>query len=154
MGMIYDVTTDAVAVTTAQDLLEHLAPSDATVLVHALKINQSSDTDSEQIEATISRVTGAPSSGSGGSTATPRPRVPGASAAGSTVETNNTTQISGGTSVFVGEQPSFNILNGEHLFFDPPIEISPSTRLVVALPNAPDDELTITTSLVFEEVGG
>ena len=111
MGLVYDAAIEAVSVSAAQDLWEVLAPSDAALLIHSISVDQSSDTDSEMLRLTSSRVTGAPTSGSGGGTITPTPVVPGAAAAGSTVERNNTTQISGGTSVKCSDR-SFNILNG------------------------------------------
>lgn len=152
MGLVYYANIEAVAVSAAQDLFELLAPSDAAVLIHALTVEQSSDTDSEQLRLTCSRVTGAPTSGSGGSTITPTPSCSGAPAAGSAVERNNTTQLTGGTSVKVMDR-AFNVLNGIEIVFDPPVEIAPATRFVVAL-TAPADAVTLSSCLTFEEIGG
>ncbi len=152
MGLVYDSPIEAIAVTAASDLWELLAPSDAAVKIHGFTVEQSSDTDSEQLRLTAKRVTGAPTSGSGGGTITPTPRVPGASAAGSTVERNNTTQITGGTQVALPDR-SFNVLNGIEVIYDPPIEIAPSTRFVVGI-SLPGDSLTVSANLIHEEVGG
>lgn len=153
MGLVYDSPIEAITVTAAQDLWEILAPSDAALLIHGFTVEQSVSETSEQLRLTIARVTGAPTSGSGGGTITPAPRVPGAGAAGATVERNNTTQITGGTSVSLRDR-GFNILNGIEVVYDPPIEIAPSTRFVVGLPVAPSGSLTFSGNLMHEEIGG
>lgn len=154
-GRIYYCPIEAVAVSAAQDLFEIVAASTASIRLRGVYIAQSSDTDSEQLRITISRVTGAPTSGSGGGTITPTPVRPGDTAFGGTVERNNTTQISGGTAVkFVDD--SFNVLSG-YTFAPPEIEMpvaAPSTRIVVALPAAPVDSLTVSGYAVIEEIGG
>jgi hypothetical protein len=98
MGRIYSISFEEVAVTAAQDLFEILVPADAVMRLHSIVISQSSDAgnaQSEQLPFTIKRVTGAPTSGSGGSTPTPRPHSQGDAAAGITAEANNTTRLSG-----------------------------------------------------------
>ncbi len=153
-GRIYYAPIEAVSVSAAQDLWEILAHSAVAVRLRGVYIAQSSDTDSEQLGITISRVTGAPTSGSGGGSITPTPARPGDTAAASTVERNNTTQISGGTSAKLVND-SFNVLSG-YTFAPPEIEMpvaAPSTRLVVAI-TAPADAITINGYAVFEEIGG
>lgn len=152
MGLVYDSCIEAVSVSAAQDLFELLAPSDAAVLVHSLTVEQSNVDTGEQLRITCSRVTGAPTSGSGGGTITPTPRVSGGPAAGSTVERNNTTQLSGGTAVKVADR-GFNTLAGLEIVFDPPIELAPSTRFLVAIP-APDTAIAVSATLTHEEIGG
>lgn len=150
--MLYDSNIEAVSVSAAQDLYELLSPSDAVCLIHGVVVEQSVSEISEQLRLTCARVTGAPTSGSGGGTITPTPREPGSAAAGATVERNNTTQISGGTSVKCADR-GFNILNGIEIIFDPPVQVSPGTRFVVAI-NAPGAALTMNCVLTHEEVGG
>jgi hypothetical protein len=153
MGMMYWVHTGQQSVgTAAQDLLEGLAPSDAALRLHAVRIDQGSDTDSEQITATLSTVTGAPTSGSGGGTAVAAPTVPGSPAAGGTYERNNTTQLTGGTAVAFPPW-SFNVLNGMYETLDPPVEVAPSTRFVLALATVAD-ALSLQAAILVEEVGG
>ena len=153
MGLVYDCPIEAISVSAVQDLWEWLTPSDAAGLLHSIVIEQNTSETSEQLRLTVARVTGAPTSGSGGGTITPAPRIPGAPAAGSTVERNNTTQITLGTSVKIADR-GFNILNGIEIVFDPPVEVAPSTRIVVALPTAPGAALTVSGLLTVEEVGG
>jgi hypothetical protein len=154
MGNIYTATFSAVAVTAAQDLFEILAPATLSIILHSVVITQVSDTDSEQIRFAIKRVTGSPTSGSGGSTVTPRPIVLGATFGG-TVEANNTTRISGGTNVTLYEE-SQNILNGWYYLPTPEMryEFGGATYCIVGLEAAPVDSLTISGTATFETIGG
>ena len=153
MGRMYTAIFDAVAVTAAQDLFEIVAPSDAVVRLHRIIINQSSDTDSEQLRFAIKR--GATTSGSGGSSVTPNPASAGDSAFGGTVEANNTTRASAGTIVTLHVEAQ-NVLNGWdwHPTPEERIDISPSIRLIVGLEAAPVDSLTMHGTMYFEEIGG
>lgn len=156
--MIYTASFDEVAVSAVQDLFEILAPSDACLVIHQINLSQSSDAgdaESEQLHVTIRRVTGAPTSGSGGSTATPAAREGGQAASGSTVEINNTTQLTGGTNTVLWAE-SFNVMAGFNYLPVPEdrLVISPSTRLLVELETAPGDAVTMSGNVVFDEVGG
>ncbi len=157
-GQVYSAPFDEVAVTAVQDLYELLLPSDVVVVLHRLLVTQSSDAgdaEDEQLHVTIRRVTGSPTSGSGGSTVTPVAHQAGSAAAGSTVEINNTTQLSGGTNTVIHAE-SFNIRAGldYHPVPEDRISFSPSTRLLVELETAPADSVTMSGVLVFEEIGG
>ena len=153
-GRIFYAPIEAVSVSAAQDLWEILAASTAAIRLRGVYIAQSSDTDSEQLRVTISRTTGAPTSGSGGGTITPTPVRPGDTAFGGTVERNNTTQISGGTSVKLVDD-AFNVLSG-YTFAPPEPEMpvaAPSTRFVIAV-TAPADAVSLSGYAVIEEIGG
>lgn len=154
MGRMYTASFEAVAVTAIQDLFEINAPSDAAVILHSFEIGQDSDagdTEAEMLRCTISRAPTA--SGSGGSTPTARPHNEGDAAFGGTVEANNTTQATG---TVVLKPIPFNVQAG--CVYQPTPEerivISPGDRLVVELPAAPADSLTMSGSIVFEEIGG
>jgi hypothetical protein len=84
-------------------------------------------------------------SGSGGSSATPRSLAghTGARSAGATVETNNTTIAADGSPVTLVTD-SWNVAGGWRYL--------PEQRLVVRL-SAPADEVTLNGTLVFEEIG-
>lgn len=158
MGRLYSVSFEGVAVTAAQDLFELLAPSDAIMVVHAIEVSQSSDAgdaESEQLRFSLTRVTGSPTSGSGGSSATPRPLEGGDAAAGITAEVNNTTVISGGSSVDLAHW-SRNVMEGLSVFFTPETRpvFSPSTYCVLSLDAAPGDSLTMQGTIIVEEIGG
>lgn len=158
MGRIYTGSVSAVAVTAVQDIFELLTPSDMVAAIHRLKIWQTSDVGDaaeEILDVLVNRVTGAPTSGLGGTTPTPRPHDQGDAASTCTLEANNTTQISGGTAVTL-DVLAFNIRVGLDHIWTPEerIIISPATRLVVDLNTAPADSITLSASLTFEEIGG
>lgn len=94
-------------------------------------------------------------SGSGGTTATPRP-VNGTadSAAGATAETNNTTIANTGTGIPLFSH-AFNIRAGLEHYFPPecrPGANQGDTTIVVRLMAAPTDSLTMSGTLFFEEM--
>ena len=158
MSRIYTISFAEVAVTAAQDMFEILVPADAVMRLHSIVITQSSDaknSESEQLPFSIKRVTGAPTSGSGGSTPTPRPISQGDAAAGITAEANNTTRLTGGTSVDLWRE-DINVMSGWYYIPTPEmrIDFSPSTRCIIGLEEAPEDSLTMSGTVVVEEIGG
>lgn len=155
MGMRYSVTIDALAVSAAQDLFELTAPSDCIVLIHACYLGQTSDVgDANAENLKVQFIKGYTSSGSGGSAATPTKLETGFAAAGSAAEVNNTTVANTGTAT-VHHQDVWNT-QLPYQYRPAPEErivLSPSERLVVRLP-APADAITMSGTLVFEEIGG
>jgi len=157
-GLIYTASFDAVAATLAQDLFEILFPADAVGELLGMTFGQTSDvTDAEEeiLRTTLRMVSGAPTSGSGGTTPTPRPHHLGGPASGVTCEANNTTQLTGGTNVLLLPLP----LNVRMREIEIPIPearyfFSPSTRLLWELETAPVDSLTISGSITWKELGG
>jgi hypothetical protein len=154
MGRIYSASFTGVSVAAAQDLFEINAPADAVVAIHSIIIGQSSDygdSEAEGLQIQISRSTG--TSGSGGSTLTPVAHEGGDAAFGGTVEANNTTQA---TTTTVIHSDTFNIQAGWQFRPTPEerIYISPSARVVVELPGAPTDAVTMSGTIVIEEIGG
>jgi hypothetical protein len=155
MGMMYAAAFGAVAVTAAQDVFEIAAPSDKCVVIHEIVVEQSSDAGDAQAELLrIQGIRGFTTSGSGGSPVTPARLEGGNAAAGSSVETNNTTVATTGTTVTLFDR-AFNVQIG--FFWQPTPEcrivLSPSQRLVVRIP-APADSLTMHGTMIFEEIGG
>lgn len=161
MGMRYAAVFEDVAVSAAQDLFEITAPTDAAVIVHSVRVGQSSDFGDAAAEGlSISMVRGeATTSGSGGSTVTPAPLEAGFAAAGSTVEANNTTKQTVGSpagTLTVLYNDAFNVQVG-FLYQPVPEErpiISPGDLFTVELVGAPTDALTMSGTIVFEEIGG
>ena len=153
MGRMYSVIFEEVPVTAVQDLFEVVAPADSVVTLHSLSISQSSDAGdaaSEQLSVIIHRGS---TSGSGGSAATPAPLAAGDAAFGGTAEVNNTTQSTEGTIVWA---EAFNVMNGLAVVWPPEdrITLSPSGRIIVELQTPPADSLTMSGTLVIEEIGG
>lgn len=156
MGRIYAVTFEGVAVTAAQDFFEIGPADDKPVALIGLMLSQSSDTgDTAEEILRIKIIRGHATSGSGGSSSTPRP-VNGTAdtAAGCTCEINNTTIASAGTGVDLFAH-AFNIRAGLEHYFPP--ECRPSANqgdgtIVVRLMAAPADSLTMSGTLFFEEI--
>jgi len=152
MGRMYTANV-SVSVSAVQDFFEIVGPSDAITVIHKVTIIQSSeagDANAEMLRVQISRSTG--TSGSGGSTLTPRPHEEGDSAYGGTVEANNTTQA---TTTTVVVEDGFHTQAGWVWRPDEgPIVISPSGRVVVEIPAAPSGAITMQGSITFEEIGG
>jgi hypothetical protein len=155
MGMMYAATFGAVAVSAAQDVFEIVAPADKCVVIHEIVVEQSSDAGDAQAELLrIQAIRAFTTSGSGGASLTPAPLESGNAAAGSTVEANNTSLATSGSTATLFDR-AFNVQIG--FFWQPTPEcrivLSPSQRLVVRIA-APADSLTMHGTLVFEEVGG
>jgi len=156
MGMIYAANFAGIAVTAQQDLFEVTAPADAIVLIHRVVVSQSSDVGdaaSEGLSLLFKR--GQTSSGTGGSTPTPAPLEFGFAAAGSVVDTNNTAKASGGTIVTMHAENW--IIGGPFEYLPTPetrITLSPSQRFTVELGTTPADSITMSGTLIFEEIGG
>ena len=154
MGRVYTAQVSAVAVTAIQDFFEVNCPSDAVLSILSIRIAQYSDvgdSSAELLPVQISKATG--TAGSGGSTPTARPHMLGTVAFGGTVEANNDTQA-GTTIVLLSD--AFNIRSG--WLYQPTepemIWMSPSEVLLVELPVAPADSLTMEGSITFEVFGG
>ncbi len=143
----------SVAVTAAQDFWEINAPSTGIVVIHRIFLGQSSDAadaQAEMLRVHIARSTTG-GAGSGGTGPTARPHAFGMAAFGGTVEANNTTEATTQTNIY---EESFNVQAG--WFWVPTPEeriiVPPSGILIVGLPAAPADSLTMQGSITFEEI--
>lgn len=148
VGYMYGVEFEDVAVSAAQDLFEFAAAAGAGIQLVELHLVQSTETaesEEEILRPTIKRVTGSPTSGSGGTSPGEQPLKQNAPAALFTAEANNTTQISGGTEVIV-RPLGFQVRMGEVIYtFPPEIQVGcdAGDHLVVALDSAPADSVTM-----------
>lgn len=154
MGRIYSVEFSGVAVSAAQDFFEILPAANKPVALHGVFLSQSSDAgDSEEEFLRIRVIRGHTTSGSGGTSATPRPADSNDAAAGATAEVNNTTIASAGTAVNLHSE-AFNSRAGLQLIWTP--EMRPRCQnaelIVVRLLAAPADALTMSGTLYFEEL--
>lgn len=156
MGMIYSVVFSSVAVTAQQDFFEYTAPSDAIAIIHSVELTQSTDVGDVAAEGlAILHKRGATVSGSGGSSVTPGPLEFGFAAAGGVAETNNTTKANTGTIVTM--HSSNWIIQSPYLWLPTPEYrhiLSPSQRYTVELATTPADSITVSGTLIVEEVGG
>ena len=156
MGRMYTVSFTAVAVTAAQDLFEVVAPADSVVILHALYLGQTTElADAAEEQLRIAIKSGATTSGSGGSSATPVPLALGDAAFGGTAEVNNTTQATAGT-IVVHHNDTWNIRGPYQYIPTPEMRkvLSPSARMTVELLAAPADSVTMSGTLYIEEIGG
>ena len=157
MGRMYVVTFENVSVSAAQDFFELVPADDKPVRLHSLELSQSSDAgDSEEELLRVKVIRGHTTSGSGGTSPTPRNlhSATGA-AAGFTAEVNNTTIASAGTTHDLWAA-TFNVRAGLEKVWTP--ETMPgagqgSTTIVVRLMAAPGDALTMSGTLYVEELG-
>jgi hypothetical protein len=152
----YRIPITSTAKTAAGDILEVLAPSTCGFDLIGFVLGQTTelgDAQAEQLPITYHRVTGAPTSGSGGNTVTPAPLSPGDAASGVTAESWNTTALTGGTNVDLGTSV-MNVALGVQDIEIPEgrIRIAPSTRLMIKLGAAPADSVTFVGYATIEEL--
>lgn len=151
---IFSAQFNNVAVTAAQDFFEINAPSGIPVCLHRVIIGQTSDTGDAQEEILrILFIRGYTTSGSGGTTPTAVDLGTTGLTYGGTVECNNTTAANTGTTT----TPHADLWNVRSTFDYLPtpenrIWIPGGGRLVVNLPSAPADSLTVTGTAIFETV--
>lgn len=157
MGMIYALSFSSVAVTAQQDFFEYTAPSDAIAIIHSVELTQSTDVGDAASEGlVILHKRGATSSGTAGTQATtPAPLEFGFAAAGGVCDLNNTAKASGGTIVTL--HSSNWIIQSPYLWLPTPEYrhvLSPSQRYTVELGTTPADSITMSGTMIFEEIGG
>lgn len=158
MGRVYTVTFAAVSVTAAQDFFT--IPSSSTQTIKALSafIGQSSDAgdaSAELLRVRVRRASGAYTQGTGGTTPTANPHHFSDAAYGGSIHANDTTPGSGGTIATIMEE-TFNVQSGWYWTPIPEeaLILSPSQFLIVDLPAAPADALTMSGRVTFEVEGG
>lgn len=154
MAMYTSVFT-AVAVTVQQDFFEINSVSNKTLIVHSIRLSNSTDVGDAAAEGLqVDLVSGNATSGSGGSTHTPSPLNTGGAASSYTVEINNTTKASTGTAV---THYSWNwIIQAPFIEQFTPAEqvvLAPGGRLCLRLGTTPADSITLSGTMVIEELG-
>lgn len=153
-GRTYAVTFAAVAIAAAQDLFEIQPADDKPVEIIGWNIGQTSDAgDAQDEQLQITVVRGHSTSGSGGTSATPRPLNPNDAAAGFTAEVNNTTIASSGTGVALFAS-AFNVRAGSDVYL--PEDVRPRAGqgdgTIVVRITAPADSLTTSGVLWVREL--
>ena len=150
---VYYAAFQNISVAAVQDLFELLAPSNAPVEILRIHVSQNTSETSEQLRLEFRVVSGSPTSGSAGGTITPEPADRAVTRAfGGTVERNNTTQLTGGTTELTWSE-GFNMLSGFEWRATPEdvIRIAASEYFVVELPTAPASSTPMNGLLVFRE---
>jgi hypothetical protein len=152
---IYTIEFEGTAVTAAVDLFEIDAAAEKPCEIVGLFLSQSSDVGDAADEMLRYRVSrGHTTTGTGGSSPTPRPVNITDVAAGFTADTLNTTIAAAGTAINL-HSDAFNIRTGLGLWLPEGCEWSTSgtSLLVVRLMAAPTDSLTMSGTLYVRELG-
>lgn len=156
MGRVYTVEFENVTVSAAQDFFEIAPADDIPVKIRELELSQFSDvSDAAEEILRIRFIRGHTSSGSGGSSPTPRPLDHRDAAASFTAETNNTTIASAGTGVNL-RSTAMNIRIAPTLWLPIPEAVQRvdqgQTLWVCRLMAAPTDALSMSGTLTVEEL--
>jgi hypothetical protein len=154
MGLMYSAVFQAVAVTAAQDLLSLLTTSACPIRLHYFSCGQGTDVGDAAEEILRIRIQrGMTTVGSGGSAPAAVPLIRGGRAATATPRANDTTAASGGTIEQVWEE-NWNVRT-QYIWMPTP-EMRPdcdvSMRIAFNLVGAPADSLTLSGTIVWEEL--
>lgn len=155
-GRIYTVDIVAAAITVAADVVELTPADDKPIEVLGFDILQTTDVgDAAEEIIGLVWVRGHTTSGTGGTTVTPRPTNPTDAAAGFTAESLNTTAASVGTTVNL-QRHGWNIRMPQTIFYPPelcPQASQTNTTLLLRMAAAPTDSITISGSVTVRELG-
>jgi hypothetical protein len=154
---MYSVSFTGVAVTAQQDFFEITAASGKPVIVHSIELEQSTevgDAAEEGLSIILKRGTSATTSGTGGTTPTPPPQLSSDSAFAGVTDVNNTTKMTGGT-ITTLRAWNWNVRIPFLKVFTPETRpvIAGGERLTVELATTPADSITISGTVLFEEIG-
>jgi len=158
MGRVYTSSINiGTAVTAPIDVFELRAGLGRPLLLHEFELGQLTEVgeaQEEQLELALKRVTGTPTSGSGGGTGTFNVITPNDVVATATLETGNTTKLTGGTTAEL-RRLTWNVRT-ERLYLPTPecrIVLDAGTYLVLELVTTPADPITgIKGGIVIEEL--
>jgi hypothetical protein len=155
---LYSVPFAGVAVTAQQDFFEVTAAAGKPLIIHSIEIEQSTevgDAQEEGLSILLKRGTSATTSGTGGTQAITCPPVLSSdSAFGGTADINNTTKMTGGT-ITTLRAWNWNVRIPFFKIFTPetrPI-VAGGERLTVELATTPADSITISGTMLVEELG-
>ena len=154
MGRIYTAQFNT-AVTAVQDLIEIVAPADASVRIHEIELGNITEIgDAMEEMLSLAWKSGQTTTGSGGSALAEVPLLISDAAAGTTTFANNTTVASAGTIVTHGSW-AWNIRVPFQKLYTPETRpvLAPSRRATLELLNTPTDSITIVGTITFEEIG-
>lgn len=158
MSRFYAVSFDEVAITTQQDLFDIAPAANKLIVIHEIVLTQSSEIQEAQEEWLHLRfVRGFATVGSGGTSATAVPLSLADPASGATCRVNDTTKAVVGAGVTeVLRSDAFMVRSGYYYLPTPETRIvlsAASTRLVVQLNTTPADSITMSGTMVIEELG-
>lgn len=154
MGLMYSAVFQAVAVTAAQDLLSLLTTAACPIKVHYFSCGQSTDVGDAAEEILRIRIQrGMTTVGSGGTTPAEVPLLRGGRTALADARANDTTAATGGTIEQVWEEV-WNV-RSPYIWMPTPamqVDCGVSMRIAFNLVAAPADSLTMSATIVWEEL--
>jgi hypothetical protein len=150
VGRFYSVTLPETAITAAADLFELTAAADKPIRIWGWNIGQDTDVGDAAEEVLQLQLKRGVTAGSGGSSITPVAMDANGAAASATCANRTTAHTSG--SILVAR--SWNIRVPEDFWFLPEVApvIAADDDPVVLWMSAPADSITVSGSLIFEEV--
>jgi hypothetical protein len=153
MGRVYTAVDEGQSISAGMDIIALLPVTGHDIIIRSVKVTQSSDYGDAQAEGIrLSQVRGNTTVGSGGTTLTPAPLVPGQAAFGGTCRVRDTTTASAGTAVNIDGE-AMNVQVG---YKDLPVpeeiaQIAAGTWWCLRLLASPVDALVLSTTVKFEE---
>ena len=152
---MFTTIIDAVAVSAAQDLFSLKCGATRPFILHSINLSQKTLTAVEGKQLLINRLTATFTQGSGGTAPTPILLSPGSAASAVTAHINDTTPgTTNGTTTKVYSDV-WQFLNG--WLWQPYPEDRPyfdiSTGCVVSMITAPSASMTVSGTIVWEELG-
>lgn len=157
MGRFYAIVFENVAVTAAQDLFYVAPADDKALLIHEIRLSQSTElSDAAEEQLRLKLIRGHATVGSGGSNPTPTPLAASGAAAGFTARTNDTTIASSGTAVDLLAD-TMNVRSG-WLWLPTPecrpgVSQGAGATIVLRLMASPADSVTMGGTMIVEELG-
>jgi len=154
-GRIYSVQFDGIAESAVNDVFEITAASDRMVEILSFHISQVTVTgDASEELLLVQYKSGQTTSGSGGTSVTPVPRLLDDVAAGTSCEATNTTQASTGT-IVTHWSTYWNVRMPLDLWLPPEqtFWLRPSQRGTFSIDTAPAGATTFSAVCTFREIG-
>ncbi len=152
---LYSTTFNQVAVSAVQDLFDLLTAADSITIIHAVELSQSSDYGDAQEEGLNLIFERGATTASNGTLVTPSPLESGSSLYGGSTRVNGATRSTAGT-IQPLRVDNWNV-RIPYLWLPTPEMrpiLGPNVRFVVDLNTPPADAITMSGTLVFEELGG
>jgi hypothetical protein len=153
MGRVYTASFAGLAITAQVDFIEILCGSADVILVHEIGISQLLDVGDASAEHLLLKYRqGLTGAGTAGTAQTPEPRQTGDPASDATVTTGRTTKGTGGNDM---ERWAWNVLLPFQHIWTPETRpvLSPSQRDAIELATTPNDSITCSGYITFEELG-
>ncbi len=153
-GRAYSVSFSGVSVSAVQDLIGLYCGSAMACELHGIEIGQITATTVAALRVSVKRLTATVTSGSVGTSATPRKALSGDAAATATARINDTTQATTSGTAETLHSDVLNVINGLSFFWPPndiPV-IGLNQAAVVSLDTAPGSAMTMSGTLYFAEI--